>query len=67
VPRPAVDHWAAAHPMQPGMPRRAAVERVGLPDGALLDLLVVASEHLVVDARGVHRRGVAPMLPAAVD
>jgi selenocysteine-specific elongation factor len=65
--RSAVDHWAAAHPMQPGMPRRAAVERVGLPDGALLDLLVVASEHLVVDARGVHRRGVAPMLPAAVD
>jgi selenocysteine-specific elongation factor len=63
----AVDDWAAAHPMQPGMPRRAAVERVGLPDVALLDQLVVASEHLVVDARGVHRRGIAPTLPAAVE
>jgi selenocysteine-specific elongation factor len=65
--RSAVEDWAAARPMQPGMPRRAAVERVGLPDGALLDLLVVASEHLVVDARGVHRRGVAPTLPAGVE
>jgi selenocysteine-specific elongation factor len=62
----AVDAWAAGHPLEPGMPRRAAVSSVGLPDDALLDALVAAEPDLRLDARGLHRADVAAVLPSEV-
>jgi selenocysteine-specific elongation factor len=60
----AVDEWASAHPLLPGMPRQAVVTRLGLPDGGVLDELVAGRDGLVVDGNGVHRRGqVASLAP----
>jgi selenocysteine-specific elongation factor len=61
-----VDDWAKAHPLQPGMPRRTASSRLGLPDAAVLDALVQASG-LVLDFEGVHRRNVEASLPPEID
>jgi selenocysteine-specific elongation factor len=62
-----VDAWARERPLQPGMPRRAAIETVGLPDDALLDHLVAARNELVFDAGGLHRRGVVPIRSAQLE
>ncbi|WP_067186175.1 selenocysteine-specific translation elongation factor [Microtetraspora niveoalba] len=59
----AVDRWAAAHPMRPGLPPAAAVRELGLPDGALLDALVRQEPGLVADRDGVHRRRMTVTLP----
>ena len=58
------DHWAAEHPLSPGVPQPAAVSHLQLPDAALLDPLVAAGGDLVADGSGVHRRAVAATLPA---
>jgi selenocysteine-specific elongation factor len=63
----AVDAWAAAHPLLPGMPRRAAVDQVALPDPAMLGMLVQADPELVLDAGGVHRIGVTATVPEAAE
>jgi selenocysteine-specific elongation factor len=63
----AVDAWAADHPLEPGMPRRAAVTALELPDEALLDRLVHAEPGLRLDAHGVHRADARAALPADVE
>jgi selenocysteine-specific elongation factor len=51
----AVDRWAAANPMSPGMPREAATREARLAHPQLLDPLIAATPVLVCDADGVHR------------
>jgi len=61
----AVDRWAAAHPLEPGMPRNSAARSLGLPDGRILDALIAECSDLVSGAGGVHREGVSAALPEA--
>jgi selenocysteine-specific elongation factor len=67
----AVEDWAKARPLTPGMPRTAAAQRLGLPDPAILESLVRQLSDLVSDGDGVHRRDVAttfpPQIAAAID
>jgi selenocysteine-specific elongation factor len=63
----AVDDWAKARPLTPGMPRTAAAQRLGLPDPAVLELLVRQLPDLVIDGDGVHRRDVASAFPPEID
>ena len=63
----AVDTWARAHPLLPGMPRRAAVSALGLSDEALLDALVRAEPDLRLDSSGLHRAAVVAVLPAEAE
>jgi selenocysteine-specific elongation factor len=60
-----MDEWAGMHPEHPGMPRRSAATAAGLPDPHLIDHVAGAAD-LVVDADGVHRRGVSALLPEDV-
>ncbi|HEY2165777.1 MAG TPA: selenocysteine-specific translation elongation factor [Jatrophihabitantaceae bacterium] len=59
----AVDRWAAANPLRPGLLPATAAQQLDLPDVALVALLVAEQEQLVIDGDGVHRRGVVAMLP----
>lgn len=63
----AVDDWAKARPLTPGMPRAAAAQRLGLPDPAVLEFLVRQLPDLVTDGDGVHRRDVASAFPPEID
>ena len=63
----AVDNWAKARPLTPGMPRTAAVQRLGLPDPAMLEILVRQLPDLVIDGDGVHRRNVATAFPPEIE
>jgi selenocysteine-specific elongation factor len=63
----AVDSWAAAHPLQPGLPRRAAVQQVGLPDATILDFLVRKLPDLALDGDGLHRHYAQATLPPAIE
>jgi selenocysteine-specific elongation factor len=59
-----VDAWAAAHPLQPGIPRQALAGQLGLPDSSILEPLLKQLPDLVSDADGVHRRdAVAALTP----
>jgi selenocysteine-specific elongation factor len=60
----AVADWARAHPLEPGMPRRAAVGAVRLPAESLLDPLVRTQPQLRLDARGLHHVDAPAGLPA---
>ncbi|ACU74546.1 selenocysteine-specific translation elongation factor [Catenulispora acidiphila DSM 44928] len=53
----AVDSWAANHPADQGLPREAAMRQTGVPDAALVTELVRADPTLILDGRGIHRRG----------
>lgn len=63
----ALDDWAKARPLTPGMPRTAAAQRLGLPDPAMLELLVRQLPDLVIDGDGVHRRDVTSAFPPEID
>ena len=65
--RVAVDGWAKARPLSPGMPRTAAVQSLGLPDPAVLEMLVRQVPELVIDGDGVHRRDVATAFPPEIE
>jgi selenocysteine-specific elongation factor len=62
----AVDTWAAAHPLLPGMPRQSAAAALGLPDAAMVDIIVRDTPGLLIDGSGVHRRDAAPTVPAEI-
>jgi selenocysteine-specific elongation factor len=61
--RTAVDDWAVRHPLRPGMPRQAATEILGAPDVLIVDSLVRATDTIVIDGDGIHRRGQHVELP----
>jgi selenocysteine-specific elongation factor len=63
----AVDSWAKARPMTPGMPQTAAVQRLALPDPAVLEPLVRQLPDLVIDGDGVHRRDAATAFPPEIE
>jgi len=63
----AVDGWADARPLTPGMPRTAAVQRLALPDQAVLEPLVRQLPDLVIDGDGVHRRDAAAAFPPKIE
>ncbi len=63
----AVDDWAKARPLTPGMPRTAATQRLGLPDATVLELIVRQVPDLVIDGDGVHRRDAASAFPPEID
>lgn len=48
------DRWAADHPLTPGMPRTAAVQRLRLPENEVLDVLVEQLPSLTSDGDGIH-------------
>ena len=62
-----LDRWAGEHPLSPGMPRNAAVQRLGLPSQHMLDLLIEDSPDVTSDAAGVHRAGVRVTFPESVE
>lgn len=63
----AVDRWAAANPMSPGMPRDAAARAAGLAHPRLLDPLIASTGGLVCDADGVHRPDASATFPPEVE
>jgi selenocysteine-specific elongation factor len=63
----AVDAWAKARPLTPGMPRTAAVQRLALPDPAVLEPLVGQVPDLVIDGDGIHRHDVATAFPPDIE
>ncbi len=65
--RIAVESWAKARPLTPGMPPAAAVQRLALPDPTVLEVLVRQLPDLVVDGDGVHRRDVATAFPPEIE
>jgi selenocysteine-specific elongation factor len=63
----AVATWAAAHPLLPAMPRRSAAAALGLPDDALVDIIVRDTPSLLIDGAGVRRRDATPTAPAGIE
>jgi selenocysteine-specific elongation factor len=63
----AVDAWAAAHPLLPGMPRQSAAAALGLPDAAMVDIIARDTPGLLIDGSGVHRRDAAPTVPSEIE
>jgi selenocysteine-specific elongation factor len=61
----AVRSYAAANPLEPGMPLETARQATGMPDPRLVDLLVDAAGLVVAQGR-VHAAGSAAGLPDAV-
>jgi selenocysteine-specific elongation factor len=62
----ALDRWALANPLSPGMPREAAAREAGLVDPRLLDPLIATMSDVVCDADGVHRPDAAANFPPNV-
>jgi selenocysteine-specific elongation factor len=62
-----VTSWATEHPLDPHLPRAAAVASLQLPDPRLLDHLVAARADLALSATGVCRAGATARFPAEVD
>jgi selenocysteine-specific elongation factor len=62
-----VERWEAENPLQPGVPRQAAVRGLDLPHANLLDLVVRDVPELVLDRAGVRRAGRTVTLPEAVE
>lgn len=62
--RAEVDGWAAAHPLDPGMPVEAARQRLGLPSSALVDEVRTAAGLAAADGK-IGRQQV-PTLPVEV-
>ncbi|WP_238489640.1 SelB domain-containing protein [Actinoplanes flavus] len=63
--RRAVDEWAAANPLSPGLAPEAAVRRAGIPDPRLIGALA-AEAGLVVDNHGVRGRETGIRFPEPV-
>lgn len=61
-----VERWCRAHPLQPGIPRGAAIRALRLPDEALLRPLVERAGLAERDGR-VTRRGENTQLPEPVE
>jgi selenocysteine-specific elongation factor len=59
----AVDTWAAAHPLLPGMPRQSAAAALGIPDDAMVDVIARDTPDLLVDGSGIRRRDAVPTVP----
>jgi selenocysteine-specific elongation factor len=62
----AVDAWAAAHPLLPGLPRPSAAAALGIPDDAIVDALARDTPGLLVDGAGVRRPDAVPTVPAEI-
>lgn len=62
-----VDRWASDNPLQPGVPRQAAVRGLRLPHADILDFVVQQVPELVHDSAGVHRSGQTVSLPPAIE
>jgi selenocysteine-specific elongation factor len=62
----AVDAWAAAHPLLPGLPRPSAAAALGIPDDAIVDALARDTPGLLVDGPGVRRPDAVPTVPAEI-
>jgi selenocysteine-specific elongation factor len=65
--RQAVDEWANAHPLAPGMPPTTVIQRLELPAAAVLEALVAQTPGLVIDGGGVHRPDVGAVFPPKIE